>query len=260
MPEEPTAPRNLVVAVEPASILVVDDDPDIRRIIRIILSSQAHRICEAKDGLEAKEACLARLPDLIVTDLMMPGLDGSEFIQWFRSEFPERFVPILMITARAETEHKVKNLELGADEYLTKPFNHHELLAHVQALLRTKLLTEELYHRNQELEQLNIRMIRLQNELLEKERKMLALQFAGTAAHALGQPLTSILLNCHFLEQQLAAEEGKSPSELLPTLKRIREECQGMVKILEQLKSIDSCESQDYPGNMTIRALKDGAA
>ena len=116
-----------------ARILVVDDDPRIVATLERVLRAEGHDIESAPDGLTALSAAAAHRPDLVVLDVMMPGLDGVTTCRRLRAEHA---VPILMLTARGTTEDRVLGLDSGADDYLVKPFDYQELLARVRALLR----------------------------------------------------------------------------------------------------------------------------
>jgi two-component system KDP operon response regulator KdpE len=115
------------------TVLVVDDEPRYVRLLRANLESEDYRVVSASDGLAAVQKAEAEDPDLIVLDLMLPGLDGYEVCRRIR-EFST--VPIIMLTARREQIDKVRGLDLGADDYITKPFDATELLARVRAQLR----------------------------------------------------------------------------------------------------------------------------
>ena len=134
-----------------AKILVIDDDQDARNLLKHSLEPFGHSVREAEDGEAGIDCCKAELPDLIITDVMMPNMNGHEFVERFRKIFGETFVPILMLTALTAVEQKVEGLDSGADDYLTKPFDINELVARVRALLRVKVLTEQLYERNEQL-------------------------------------------------------------------------------------------------------------
>jgi DNA-binding response OmpR family regulator len=115
------------------SILVVDDDPKIVEIVSLYLKREGYRVLAAYDGRQALEMAREKRPDLIVLDLMLPGLDGMDVCRLLRDESD---VPILMLTARASDEDKLRGFDVGADDYLTKPFNPRELVARVRAILR----------------------------------------------------------------------------------------------------------------------------
>ena len=177
----------------------------------------------------------------------MPHVDGREFIRWYRANFQEPYVPILILTALTDVDQKVEGLELGADDYLTKPFNYRELQARVEALLRTKHLTEMLAARTRELEQ-------AQSRLLAKERQLVAAQMAGAAAHNLGQPITAILLNCHLLERTLAGV-GERGKDGLATIDAIKKECASVKEILDKMKVVDPSVTEAYLDGTSIISL-----
>ncbi|TMC84657.1 MAG: response regulator transcription factor, partial [Chloroflexi bacterium] len=117
-----------------AHILIVDDDSRITDLLRRILAYEGYSVAIAASGGEALNRSLERPPDLVVLDIMMPGLDGLEVAQRLREAGDN--VPILMLTARDTVADRVKGLETGADDYLVKPFAPEELVARVKALLR----------------------------------------------------------------------------------------------------------------------------
>lgn len=121
-------------------ILVVEDDPGIVRAVKAYLEQEGFGVAVAADGLLALNAALAETPTLIVLDWMLPSLDGLEFMRRLRQE---QRTPVIMLTARTEENDRVLGLELGADDYMTKPFSPRELVARVKAVLRrTKVPTE----------------------------------------------------------------------------------------------------------------------
>ncbi|MGB2711618.1 MAG: response regulator transcription factor [Conexibacter sp.] len=114
-------------------VLVVEDEDDVRRLVRTLLERAGHRVVEAVNGLEALERLGEAHPDLVVLDVAMPELDGWQTLERLRDLSD---VPVLMLTARAGELDKVRGLRGGADDYVTKPFGRQELLARVEALLR----------------------------------------------------------------------------------------------------------------------------
>jgi two-component system response regulator MprA len=116
-------------------ILIVDDDPSIRTSLRRMLAYEGYQVSEAEDGRAALTAALDQLPDLVILDLMLPGIDGYEVCRRMR-EVDD--VPILMLTARDATRDEVTGLDVGADDYLVKPFVKDQLLARIRALLRRR--------------------------------------------------------------------------------------------------------------------------
>jgi DNA-binding response OmpR family regulator len=123
---------------DPARILVVEDDPSIRELVTLHLGLDGHRVEAVADGHTALRLAQAEHFDLLVLDLMLPGLDGVSVCRAVRREGASSDVPILMLTARGEESDKVVGLESGADDYLTKPFGIREFMARVGALLRRR--------------------------------------------------------------------------------------------------------------------------
>jgi two-component system, OmpR family, response regulator MprA len=117
------------------SVLIVEDDADIADVLRRSLRNEGYEVRSSTDGIDALDVAAGFVPDLVVLDLGLPGLDGVEVCRRLRSDGD---VPILMLTARAETEDRVAGLDSGADDYLVKPFERKELLARIRALLRRR--------------------------------------------------------------------------------------------------------------------------
>jgi len=121
------------VQIKPNTILVVDDEPSIVDVLRYNLEKANYSVLVARNGEEALQLAHSRQPDLIVLDLMLPGIDGLEVCRNLRKEDN---VPIIMLTARDEEIDRVVGLELGADDYVVKPFSTRELLARIKSVLR----------------------------------------------------------------------------------------------------------------------------
>ncbi len=116
-----------------ATVLVVDDEPIVREVVVRYLAREGHRTLEAADGNAARDAITRADPDLVVLDVMLPGTDGLELCKWIRSTSE---LPVIMLTARGEEADRIVGLELGADDYVTKPFSPRELAARVRSVLR----------------------------------------------------------------------------------------------------------------------------
>ena len=256
-----------MVISEKISILICDDDSETRRVIRHSLSPFNYDIEEAEDGAVAIEKCLKKLPHLIITDVMMPNVTGIQLVKWVRTELSSgsHYIPILMLTALDDLEQKIAGLEIGADEYISKPFHYRELQARVQGLIRVKELTEKLIERNDELSALNRMLGEMQAELVKREREIVAAQLVGTAAHNLGQPVTAILLNCHLAERLLPAADGsgvEAAIQLDPgvrkAIKAIRDDGEKLRQLLHQLTQVDPEQRENYLSGVDILRLDGG--
>jgi DNA-binding response OmpR family regulator len=117
-------------------VLIVEDEPDIRRLVVLTLEREGFRCRAAATGTEALREVKAKVPDLVVLDLMLPEVDGLEVCRRLRADRVTSALPIIMLTAKADEVDRVVGLEMGADDYLVKPFSPRELAARVRALLR----------------------------------------------------------------------------------------------------------------------------
>jgi two-component system, OmpR family, KDP operon response regulator KdpE len=123
--------------VESPKILIVDNEPAIRKLLRIGLRAQGYDICDVPTGREALERLGVEKPSLVLTDIVLPDIPGHEFLRMMRGQ--DEVVPIIILSSRGDEAGKVKALDLGADDYVTKPFGMNELLARVRAALRHQL-------------------------------------------------------------------------------------------------------------------------
>lgn len=130
-------------------VLAADDNPDMRRYLQRILSNR-YRVVLAKDGAEAWDLARAHKPDMILTDAMMPKMSGDDLLKAVRGDEQLRSTPVIFLTARAGTEARVETLEAGADDYLAKPFDEHEVFARVGNLIRARAQERELLALQQE--------------------------------------------------------------------------------------------------------------
>jgi len=124
-------------------ILIVDDEPGIRQMLSFTLAGDGYGCAEAGDIEEAQVSLLNRRPDLILLDWMLPGISGIDFARRLKRDARTADIPIIMLTAKTEESDKIKGLDSGADDYITKPFSTRELLARVRAVLRRTKVTEE---------------------------------------------------------------------------------------------------------------------
>ncbi len=117
-------------------ILIVEDEPDVAELVAFNLDRAGYTAVIAHDGLSGLDTALAEEPDLILLDLMLPGKDGFSVFKELRRDTRTSKIPVIMLTARAQTEDRIQGLEAGADDYLTKPFSPKELILRVQSVLR----------------------------------------------------------------------------------------------------------------------------
>src|SRR6266700_4441690 len=128
-------------------ILVIEDEANITELIRLYMEQAGYTVVEASDGIAGLELHAREQPDLVILDLMLPGLDGMEVCRRIRNWAS---TPILMLTARQGEEDRIAGLESGADDYLAKPFSPRELVSRVKAILRRSATTRELPEQSRE--------------------------------------------------------------------------------------------------------------
>src|SRR5437588_12576117 len=137
---------------EPPLVLVVDDVPDNVDILQMRLESQGYEVITAGDGEAALTVVRDRLPDLVLLDIMMPKLDGISTVRQLKSDAALPFMPVILVTARADAKDVIAGIEAGGDDYLTKPVDQAALMARVRAMLRIKALHDTVQDQARRLE------------------------------------------------------------------------------------------------------------
>lgn len=141
-----------------ANVLVVEDDAIQAEATRQILEKAGYDVVCVKDGFSAIKQVKINKPDIILLDVVLPGLDGYEICRWLKLEEATKGIPVIMLTVKKELSDKISGLRIGADDYLPKPYNELELNARIYASLRTKALQDELKSKNTQLEELLARV------------------------------------------------------------------------------------------------------
>jgi signal transduction histidine kinase len=210
-------------------VLVVEDNADLRSYLRSLLEPR-FAVELAVDGLDGLERARGAPPSLVLTDVMMPKLDGFALCERLKFDPLTAAVPVIMLTARAELGEKLRGLELGADDYVLKPFNPKELLARVSAQVNLHRMQRQLQTYATELERLvdeQVGAIRRQNQTLEEAQKEME-DFLFIASHDLQSPLVTIAGYTHLLQARTAAAMG-------PVEQRAAERIQLAVKAMQAL-------------------------
>ncbi len=156
-------------------VLIVDDEKTLVKALTFNLQKEGFRVEAAYDGEEALEKVFSLKPDVVVLDLMLPEVDGFEVCRRIRKKLE---VPIIMLTARSEDIDKVLGLELGADDYLTKPFNSRELVARIKAVLRRSTASEEESRKQIQIGKLQIDLLQHRVRLGDKDINLTSKEFA----------------------------------------------------------------------------------
>lgn len=202
------------------TILVVDDSPEMRALLGDILSED-YNVLFGSDGQEGWDAAQHARPDVIISDVMMPHVDGREFCRRVKEDPQTAQIPFVMLSAKAEMTMKIDHLNWGADEYLTKPFDRQELQARVRSLLRLRRLTQDLDRQNRDLQAAYEGLAAAQNQLVRAEKMSSLGQLVAGLAHEINnainavyngiKPLSSNLQKLEtVLKQRRQAEVSKS--------------------------------------------------
>ena len=210
-----------------AKILVVDDQDENVYLLKILLGSNNYDIIEAYTGEEALEKVEEHQPNLILLDIMLPGIDGYEVCRRIRENPKHKFLPIIMLTAKRDIESKIEGLEYGANDYLTKPFNRQEVLARVKSLLTIQ---------------------DLQKQLMKAERLVAIGEMVVTVNHEINNPLAAILGNAELLALKL----GEADENITQKIQTIKDQALRIKNILKKIKELKEATPTTYLDDTTM--------
>lgn len=218
-----------------STILVADDDQPNVRLVESILKSNGYAVLRAYDGDEALRKVAEERPDLLLLDVMMPNLSGFEVCRRLREHHETRLLPVIMITALNALEDKVQGLDLGADDFLSKPINRTELLAKVRSILRVRALQEEVERQKKELEGANSELLVIQR-FKESMTQMVV--------HDLKNPLAAIMGNIQLIQLQRAQ---MTPTRLGELLQRTHDSARQMARMIQNILEVAKLEENKMP-------------
>jgi len=179
------------------TILVVDDTPTNLQVLFDLLSEQSYRVAIAKNGETALQRLETFQPNLILLDVMMPGIDGFETCQRLKANPNTRDIPVIFMTALSDSVDKVKGLRLGAVDYITKPIQHEEVLARIQVHLQLRNTTRTLEQRTADLDRVVKNLKDAQLQLVQGEKMSLLGQLVAGIAHEINNPINFVHGNLH---------------------------------------------------------------
>jgi two-component system, sensor histidine kinase and response regulator len=216
-------------------LLIVDDEERNIRLLKAMLMARNFDLREATQGEEALRIVSETSPDLILLDVMMPRMDGFEVCRRLKQDEKTKVIPIIMVTALAEKQHRLKALEVGADDFISKPVDHMELTVRVKSLLRIKSYQDELQNHLREIVSKNAKL-----EELEKTRDGLA----HMIIHDLRNPLTAISTYTQLLMMGEDASEDQKPK-----MERCLYYCKELDRMIQNLLDIGRMEE----GKLTLQ-------
>jgi DNA-binding response OmpR family regulator len=218
-------------------ILVVEDNEDNRRLLSIYLTREGYEVLEACDGEEGLETTVAELPDLVVSDVQMPRMNGYELCRRLKEDPRTELIPVILITAvHTSLEDTLEGLHQGANDFIGRPFRRSELLARVGTQVRIK---------------------ELQDRLIRAERVATIGRMAVTMAHELNNSLAGILGHVELLLNEV----GRQPfaeEELRVSLERVQRDALHIRDVLNQLREISQPEVYEYAPGLEGISLDEG--
>jgi signal transduction histidine kinase len=231
-----------------STILIVDDEPDMRRFLVSTLSEE-HLVIQAAEGKSALEAARTRKPDLVVLDLMLPGIDGLEVCRCLRSPEDTRSIKILMLTARMDEQTKLRALDSGVDDFLTKPFSTIEVKTRIRNLLASRALEQDLRDRNRQLGETIVKLRSTEAQLIQSEKMNALGSLAGGLLHEINNPLNHTMM---ALEVARMSASGEDP-ELKEILDDIETGMKRIGEIITDLRAFAYPEQMDVHTQFDIR-------
>ncbi len=173
-------------------VLIAEDNPDMRRLLATLLGRE-FRVRTTRNGLEALEQVRLKAPDLVLSDVMMPEMSGIELCREIKTCEETNAIPVVLVTSKAEHEMQVEGLELGADDYITKPFHPRELMARVRTLVRVRGLQRELAQKNERLQATLDDLKQAEVQIIHNERLAAVGELAAGIAHEVNNPVNFAL-------------------------------------------------------------------
>lgn len=219
------------------TILLIEDNADMRSFIVFEIQDE-FEVVQARDGIEGIDLATRRHPDLIISDVMMPGKDGYQVCREIKADPHTQHIPIILLTAKAELSEKISGLEYGADDYLTKPFNAQELKAKIRSLIQLRRLEREIQRRSEELER-TLKMLQdTQTQLVHSEKMAaLGLLVAGIA-HEVNNPVSFAKGSLSNLRRYLgqvreALEQRPETREVLTQFNKLLQDIEQSLNIVK---------------------------
>jgi len=199
-------------------VLIVEDNADLRGFLRSTLSANAYRVIEARDGEAGYEEALHHIPDLIISDIMMPRMDGIQLCAGLKTDEKTSHIPIILLTAKASRDSKVEGLETGADDYLTKPFEARELVTRINNLIEGRRKLKARYSREVVLQPKAIAITSTDERFLLRAMAVIE-RYLGEPDFSVEQMGKEVGMSRMQLYRKLQALTGQAPNDFIKTMR-----------------------------------------
>ncbi len=219
-----------------SKVLLVDDDANARMILNRVLSKAGYEIREAGNGREAIQATKDFKPDVMLIDWMMPEMDGEQLAKWVRNDPEFRFIHIILLTAKGDIKDRVRGLQAGADDYITKPAPHQEILARVESGMRVR---------------------RLHSEIEQLSRRVAVLEMAATVGHEINNPLNVIYLALDLMRKSIKQKEYDKLEKGIQLIAETADRLKEIAKKFVELKDPESTSYVDKLNMINIHKKKE---
>ncbi len=239
-------------------IVIADDNRDIRELLQLLLGRD-FSVHVARDGEEALELVRRVRPELVVTDIMMPGMTGTELCRAIKGDPEIGTTPVMLVSSKAESAMKVEGLEQGADDYVTKPFHPRELLARARGLVRLRLLQREIEDQNAALANALRELKAAEVQLVQSERLAAVGELAAGVAHEVNNPVNFALNAARMLRSEIAEIQTMMTWMLDLDWEAAARRGEGLEKIqarIEELGLHDPASTVDELGTIIIDGLE----
>ncbi len=217
--------------MEKPRVLIVEDEPETRYILDRLLTKNNFDVITAENGEEALEKIKLKPPKVVVADWTMPVMDGIELCKILKQKDVYKSVYYIILTARVLIEDRVKGLDIGADDFLTKPVENEELLARIRA---------------------GVRIFNLQNELKKVEHTKALIEMACTIGHQINNPLSSLMMSLQNIESEINVDDN---DELKSDLELIHKSITKIKQLTADLTQLQNPEMIDYASNNKMLKL-----
>lgn len=217
--------------MEKPRVLIVEDEPETRYILDRLLTKNNFDVITAENGEEALEKIKLKPPKVVVADWTMPVMDGIELCKILKQKDAYKSVYYIILTARVLIEDRVKGLDIGADDFLTKPVENEELLARIRA---------------------GVRIFNLQNELKKVEHTKALIEMACTIGHQINNPLSSLMMSLQNIESEINVDDN---DELKSDLELIHKSITKIKQLTADLTQLQNPEMIDYASNNKMLKL-----